>query len=85
MNFRVVLQNSQHRIRKTIQCPSNVGIWRFLIRYNLKGDVRPVKRPKKIDLTLDEDGYELSLREQEVLEEWCVSITPTLKGRACST
>ena len=68
MNFRVVLQNDQPKI---IQCPSDIGVWRFLVRYDLKAKaVRPVET-LNVDLVLDEDGFDPCFKDREVVEDWC--------------
>ena len=68
MNFRILLPNQ--RI-KNIQCPSDVGVWQFLTRYGLKGQIQPNQTNDRVDLVLDEDGNSLH-SELELIEEWVV-------------
>ena len=64
MNFRIVLPNQ--RI-KNVECPSDLGIRNFFVRYRLEGEIQLVSTVERVDLILDEDGYATHLEE---IEEW---------------
>lgn len=67
MKFRVILPN--HAIQ--VQSPSDIGIWRFLVRFSLKpAIVTPDETLDQVDLTLDEDGFDPCSRELELIESW---------------
>lgn len=69
MKFLVILPN---RSIKIFQCPSDIGIWQFLTRFYLKpAKVLPADDTTTFaDLTLDEDGFDISSKELDLIESW---------------
>ena len=67
MKFQVIIPN---RAIKIVQCPSDIGVWQFLTRFDLKAKVIPDETVDRVDLTLDEDGFDPSSGELELIETW---------------